>query len=85
MHVPTAQKVLQYAWERCDDLIVALPFMLKQGAIYGNPWELHIQDDLTPERVQERYPGLEILYDCGLWRYCYYHKGEKDEKGTEII
>lgn len=84
MDVPTAQKVLRYAWDRCNDLIVALPFQLKQDAIYGNPWELHIQDDLTPAIVRERYPELEILHEAG-WCYCYYHKGVRNEKGTEII
>ena len=52
MDVPTAQKVLRYAWDRCDDLLVALPFLLKQEAIYGNPWEEHIQYDLTAELVK---------------------------------
>lgn len=78
MDVPTAQKVLRYAWDRCRDLIVALPFQLAQPAIYGNPWERHIQDDLTGTIVRERYPELEVLHDTRC-RYCYYHKGVKNE------
>lgn len=70
-----AQCVLDYAWPRCRDMIVAVPFRLAQGAIYGNPYERHIQDDLTPEIFRERYPRLEVLHDPGHG-YCYYHKGQ---------
>lgn len=71
--VPDAQKVLAYAAERCSDMVVAVPFLYHQGAIYGNPFEVHIQDDLTAENFAERYPELEILLDTGH-NYCYYHK-----------
>lgn len=71
--VPDAQKVLAYAAERCADMVVAVPFLYHQGAIYGNPFEVHIQDDLTAEIFAERYPELEILLDTGH-NYCYYHK-----------
>jgi len=69
-----ARAVLGYAWPRCRDLIVAVPFRFKQGALGGNPYEKHVQDDLTPEIVAERYPGLAVLHDPGHG-YCYYHKG----------
>ena len=70
-----ARAVLDYAWPRCRDLIVAVPFRFPQGEIYGNPYERHVQDDLTPEIVAERYPMLEVLHDPGHG-YMYYHKGE---------
>ena len=75
-HLPVkdAQAVLQYAWPRCRDMIVAVPWRYKQGEIYGNPYERHIQDDLTPELFAERYPGFEVLCDPGH-DYCYFHKG----------
>lgn len=72
MSVERAQKVLEYAKKRCKDLIVAVPFLYRQGAIYGNPWEVHVQDDLTAELVAERYPMLEVLHDTKT-SYCYYH------------
>lgn len=75
-HLPVegAQAVLEYAKPRCRDLIIAVPFLYEQGAIYGNPYEVHIQDDLTPENFEERYPGYEVLCDPGH-DYRYYHKG----------
>ena len=69
-----AQAVLAYAEPRCRDLIIAVPFLYVQGEIYGNPWEIHVQDDLTPEIFAARYPGYEVLCDPGH-AYCYYHKG----------
>ena len=75
MTVKQAQAVLTYAWPRCKDMIVAVPWLYKQGEIYGNPYERHIQDDLTPELFAERYPGLAVLCDPGH-DYCYFHKGE---------
>lgn len=73
--VEQAQAVLDYAKPRCRDMIIAVPFLYEQGAIYGNPYEVHVQDDLTPELFAERYPGFAVLCDPGH-DYCYYHKGE---------
>lgn len=76
MPVEKAQAVLKYAEPRCNDLIIGIPFLYTQGAIYGNPWEEHIQNDLTPEIFDERYPGYEVIVRP-LNEYCYYHKGER--------
>ena len=68
-----AAAVLEYAKPRCRDFIIAVPFLYKQGAIDGNPHEIHIQDDLTPELFDQRFPGLHVLCDPGH-DYRYYHK-----------
>ena len=72
MSVKKAQQVLAYAEKKCTDLIVAVPYLLPQDAKDGNPWEIHIQDDLTAELMAERYPQLELIKMAGE-RYCYYH------------
>lgn len=79
MDVETAQKVIEYAWPRCNDMIIAVPWEFKQGELYGNPYERHIQDDLTPEIFNQRYPGFTVLHDTGE-NYCYFHKGETNEQ-----
>lgn len=84
MQVEKAQKVLEYARQRCRDMIVGVPFEYKQGILYGNPYEVHIQDDLTPELFRERYKGFEVLVDTHK-AYCYYHlplKTRKDHDTT---
>ena len=73
MSVEAAQKTLIYADTHCRDMIVAVPYLFKQGPLYGNPWEVHKQDDLTAENFAERYPKLAVLYDTNQ-NYCFYHK-----------
>lgn len=72
MEVSKAQQVLKHASGKCRDMIVGVPYLYPQDAIYGNPYERHIQPDLTPEIFAERYPDLELLW--GNARYGYYHK-----------
>ena len=72
MTVERAQAVLKWARPRCKDMIIGVPFRYRQDAIYGNPYEIHIQDDLTPELFDERYPGYEILVQP-RGDYAYYH------------
>ena len=72
MSVSEAQAVLEYAWDRCKDLIVAVPYQWINRSHYGNPFEFHIQDDLTPENVLERYPQLKPVFISE--RYGYYTK-----------
>lgn len=74
--VEDAKKVLRYAKTRCKDMIVAVPFLYPQGPIYGNPYEEHLQPDLTHEIFMKRYPGFAVLYDTNKG-YCYYHKRAK--------
>lgn len=43
---------------RIGRAIVAVPFEYAQDEVDGNPHEAHVQDDLTPEMMAERYPDL---------------------------
>ena len=70
--VEDAQRVLKYAEEHSKHIIVAVPFLFKQGELYGNKYEIHIQDDLTKKLFDERYPGYEVLWEND--QYAYYHK-----------
>ena len=65
MTVENAQKVLEYAKPRCKDLIIAIPYGYKQGPLYGNQWETHIQDDLTVENFVERYGEYNMFWTNG--------------------
>ena len=72
MEILDAQRCITYAIERARDIIVGVPFLYPQGPIYGNPFERHIQDDLTLEVMAERYPELELLLQPAP-NYAYYH------------
>lgn len=82
LDVAPAQRVLAYAEQRCTDMIVAVPYLYPQDAIYGNPWERHKQPDLTAEIFAERYPGFEVLHDTGK-NYCFYHKKQKRKRSVK--
>ncbi len=80
LEIEEADRVLRYALDRSNEIIVAVPYTYKQGPAYGNKYEEHKQDDLTPENVLERYPYLELLY--GNKAYGYYIKKVKSEQRT---
>ena len=69
LKVRDAQKVLKYAYDMCDEMIVAVPYMCPQGIEEDNVYEIHKQDDLTSEIVLKRYPMLKLLYDNELYGY----------------
>lgn len=74
LEVNEAKKVLEYAYNNCEEMIVAVPYQLEQGIAEDNIYEIHKQDDLTDEIIKQRYPMLKLLYKNDL--YGYYVKGE---------
>lgn len=78
-----AQRVLAYAYPRCTDMIIAIPYKFPQHA-NENPFEEHIQDDLTHELVLERYPYLIDIYRN--YKYGYYTKNlEQDDMNRTFL
>ena len=75
MTVERAQRVLQYAYPRCKDMVIGVPYQYKQDALYGNPYEKHIQDDLTEEIFDSRYRGFSLM--LSVFNYAYYHKEKR--------
>lgn len=69
--VERAQTVLDYAAKHSSRVIIGVPFLYPQGELYGNPFEQHLQPDLTPELFNERYPGYVVLVQPTNG-YCYY-------------
>ena len=83
MTVERAQAVLEYAKQHCSAFIVGVPWLYEQGPCYGNPFEKHIQSDLTGEVFKDRYPGLELLLQAAD-DYCYFlyeYKPKVQERG----
>jgi len=56
-------------------MIIAVPYLYRQGPMYGNQWEAHLQEDLTPELFDARYPGFRIIHRP-VPNYAYYVKAE---------
>lgn len=59
--ISDAQRVLQEAEKHTKYILIGVPYMLPQEAIYGNVAEEHLQPDLTPTNFKERYPGYYLL------------------------
>ena len=76
MSIEDAQKTLEYAKTRCKDMIVAVPYLLIQDEVFDNPYEVHIQNDITPGIFHERYNGFEPLFI--YQEYGYYHLRPKE-------
>lgn len=74
LDIKEAQEVLKYAYTRCKEMIVAVPYELEQGIAEDNIYEIHKQPDLTKENMLERYPMLKLLYAND--EYGYYVKGD---------
>lgn len=72
MTVEEAQKVLAYTRGHCGLCLVALPFLYPQDEVNGNVHEIHVQADLTPDVIRERYPELDPLRESYVIGYGYY-------------
>lgn len=72
--ITEAQEVLKYILPKCKQIIVAIPYQLKQEEVENNIYEIHKQPDLTRKNMKERYPDLELLYGNQIYGY-YIKKG----------
>lgn len=59
--IPAAQEMIRRWTQQGCQMVVAVPFLSPQPASAENPAEEHIQADLTPEVMAERYPDLRPL------------------------
>jgi len=56
-----SKKMIEYIYNKCEHLIIVIPFLFKQDACHGNPYEEHLQPDLTHDIFMKRYPGFKQL------------------------
>lgn len=61
LDVPSARDVVNATLEVAEDVIVVVPYLYPQEPHDGNEHQRHIQDDLTPEVMVERYPNLRLV------------------------
>jgi hypothetical protein len=59
--------------------LVAVPYQMEQDEYEGNKYETHLQPDLTPDVMKQRYPDLKLLYGNNFYGY-YINKKVKHEK-----
>lgn len=59
-----AQKLLT-TWiegDKTDHLLISIPYELKQNPT-ENPYEKHLQDNITPKYMREHYPYLKLIFE----------------------
>lgn len=64
-------------FNKCEELIVCVPYNLPAGSYGGNDYEAHLQDDLNEKTMKERYPMLKMIlsqpvyghgmHNCGVF------------------
>lgn len=70
MTVEDARKVIEYACTKARVVIVVVPWLWEQRATEENPFDEHIQPDLTPQLMAERYPmltNMNVSEQLGLY------------------
>ena len=63
-------KLVEKLYEKCNDLIIAVPYKSKQGVWFDNELEIHRQDNLTNKSFLEKYKGFKTFcnrYDYGIF------------------
>ena len=73
------QWLLSFLRLKGKKFLVAVPYEMEQGEHEGNKYETHLQPDLTPDLMKQRYPELELLYGNNYYGY-YINKRKKHEK-----
>ena len=79
LSVENAKWLMLFLKQNKKQYLVAVPYVMEQGEHEGNVYETHLQPDLTPENMLERYPDLELLYGNNFYGY-YTNKKQKHEK-----
>ena len=55
-----SQEVVSKALEKTKELIISIPIVrAKQGAVGGNPFEIHVKDNWSHEEVLDSFPNIK--------------------------
>ncbi len=76
-------KFIERIYEKCNDLIIGIPFNSEQGVYYDNKYEIHLQPNLTNESFLEKYKGFRPL--CIRYDYGIYIKDNQSNKQLDIF
>jgi len=56
-----AIKLINNLKDKCNELLIVVPFYLPQDTVNDNIYERHLQEDLDDVIMRENYPSLELL------------------------
>lgn len=79
-----AKSLIQNIVREGKECLVAVPYLMPQDGLEDNDYEKHLQEDLTPEVMKNRYPELECLYSNASYGY-YIVKKEKQKHEKAFV
>lgn len=47
--------------KKCGTMIISIPYEYEQEELYGNPYEKHLQPEVTAEYMEKHYPYLKLI------------------------
>lgn len=56
-----AVQLVQFFTRTCGDVLAIVPYGYVQGPVHGNPYQVHQQDDLTPDIMTTEYSELVLV------------------------
>lgn len=83
-----AKNLLNRLKDKCEEMIVVVPYNLPQDEVFGNKYEIHIQPDLNDKIMKEHFSMLELIklgdkelklkIECGenVYYYCAFKKAK---------
>ncbi len=74
LSIENAQKVINYAKEHSNFILVAIPYCQAQVFTEGNTYETHLQSDLTHDIFLERYGNFKLIRCDKLHGYYFWKK-----------
>ena len=46
---------------KCDHIIISIPYEYEQDEVYGNKYEKHLQPKITYQYMKENFPYLKLI------------------------
>lgn len=83
LNVRNAQRLVYNIITSGKECMIAVPYMMEQGEWGGNVHETHLQPDLTPEVMKQRYPSLKLVYGNEYYGY-YFGTSKKPTKAFVV-
>jgi hypothetical protein len=56
-----AKELLYDLRDKCEEIYIVVPYMYPQSTVDNNPYEEHLQSDLTAELMETEYPTLQMV------------------------
>ncbi len=63
LSIEDSQRLIARLRDQCMYALFSVPWMYPQDPIGGNEAERHLQPDLTPAVMKQRYPSLQLFHE----------------------